>query len=53
MEIPALICNILDRPVKAIFTVDMLSLLEQTDSTVYKKKLRPNQYFLVPHTQSV
>ena len=34
-KIPAIICKFLDRPVKAIVTVHMDSLLEQTDSTVY------------------
>ena len=33
-NIPTIICKFLDRPVNAIVTVDMQSLLEQTDSTV-------------------
>ena len=37
----AIICKFLDRPVKAIVAVDMHSLLEQTDSTVYIRKWGP------------
>ena len=39
---PAVICKFLDWPVKAIVTVQMHSLLEQTDSRVYNMPLTVN-----------
>ena len=49
-KIPTKICKFLDGPVKAIVTVHMQSLLEQTDSTVWgdgrQEKARYDQVIL-------
>ena len=51
-KIPAVICKFLDWPVKAIVTVQMHSLLEQTDSRVYNMPLTVNVLMPIFHQKA-